>query len=187
MSKIKAVAAHSLRAFSTPKNIALCGVMGALAIVLNMVATINVGPYLRIGFSGIPNRIIECLFGPVAGCIFGGVMDILKFVVKPSGPFFFGFTLNAMLAGVLYGLILSHGKLTVIRVFFAELSAKVFVNCILNTFWLSMLYGEGFLVLLPARIIKNAVMLPVDTAITFIVLTALLKIPSIREIAKRNQ
>ena len=160
-----------MRELASPKNLALCGVMGALSMVLGIVASIQIGPYIKIGFSGLPNRIVECLFGPVIGCIFGGTMDILKFIAKPDGPFFFGFTFDAMLAGVLYGSILYKKPVTIPRVFVAELAAKVIVNCGFNTLWISVLYGKGFLAILPMRLLKNAIMLPIDTIITFAMLT----------------
>lgn len=158
------------------RNVVLCGFMAALAVVLNMAATIQIGPYIRIGFSGIPNRVVECLFGPVAGCLFGGALDMLKYVLKPTGPFFFGFTLNVMIAGIIYGSILYKKPVGIKRVVTAELFAKVLINCILNTLWISVLYGKGFFVLLPARLLKNAVMLPIDSAILYFSLTYVKKI-----------
>ena len=171
MKKMKELYLSSMRELASPKNLALCGVMGALSLVLGIVASIQIGPYIKIGFSGLPNRIVECLFGPVIGCIFGGTMDILKFIAKPDGPFFFGFTFDAMLAGVLYGSILYKKPVTIPRVFVAELAAKVIVNCGFNTLWISVLYGKGFLAILPMRLLKNAIMLPIDTIITFAMLT----------------
>ena len=171
MKKMKELYLSSMRELASPKNLALCGVMGALSMVLGIVASIQIGPYIKIGFSGLPNRIVECLFGPVIGCIFGGTMDILKFIAKPDGPFFFGFTFDAMLAGVLYGSILYKKPVTIPRVFVAELAAKIIVNCGFNTLWISVLYGKGFLAILPMRLLKNAIMLPIDTIITFAMLT----------------
>lgn len=171
MKKFKELYLSSVRELASPKNLALCGVMGALSLVLGIVASIQIGPYIKIGFSGLPNRIMECLFGPVIGCIFGGTMDILKFIAKPDGPFFFGFTFDAMLAGILYGSILYKKPVTIPRVFVAELAAKVIVNCGFNTLWISVLYGKGFLAILPMRLLKNAIMLPIDTIITFAMLT----------------
>ena len=171
MKKMKELYLSSMRELASPKNLALCGVMGALSMVLGIVASIQIGPYIKIGFSGLPNRIVECLFGPVIGCIFGGTMDILKFIAKPEGPFFFGFTFDAMLAGILYGSILYKKPVTIPRVFVAELAAKVIVNCGFNTLWISVLYGKGFLAILPMRLLKNAIMLPIDTIITFAMLT----------------
>ena len=171
MKKMKELYLSSMRELASPKNLALCGVMGALSMVLGIVASIQIGPYIKIGFSGLPNRIVECLFGPVIGCIFGGTMDILKFIAKPDGPFFFGFTFDAMLAGILYGSILYKKPVTIPRVFVAEFAAKVIVNCGFNTLWISVLYGKGFLAILPMRLLKNAIMLPIDTIITFALLT----------------
>ena len=103
MKKMKELYLSSMRELASPKNLALCGVMGALSMVLGIVASIQIGPYIKIGFSGLPKRIVECLFGPVIGCIFVGTMDILRFIAKPDGPFFFGFTVDSMLTGLLSG------------------------------------------------------------------------------------
>ena len=151
--------------------IALCGIMGALAIVLGYVATIRIGDYIRVGFSFLPNVIIDFLYGPVVGGVFGGVMDIVKYLMNPTGPFFPGFTISAIVGAVIYGIILYRQKVTILRVFMAQLLVKVVVNLMLNTIWLVMLYGYGLAAILPGRIISNAVMLPIDTVITFVVLT----------------
>lgn len=170
LKRIKEMYANSLKELFVTKNIVLCGLMAALAVVLSMTASVEVGPYIRIGFSGIPNRVIECLFGPVAGCLFGGALDILKYMLKPSGPFFFGFTFNVMLAGVIYGSILYKKTVSIKRIIVAELLIKILVNCILNTLWISMLYGKGFFALLPLRVLKNAIMLTIDSAILYFAL-----------------
>ena len=176
MKKIKQLFSDSLHEFTVTKNLVLCGLMAAIAIVLSMVASISIGPYVKIGFSGIPNRIVEFLFGPVVGCIFGGALDLLKFMIKPDGPFFFGFTFNAMLAGLIYGCLLYHKPLSIKRIVIAEFLVKLIVNCGLNTLWISMLYGKGFIALLGPRVIKNVIMLPIDSFILFFALTYAKKI-----------
>ena len=175
MQKLKELYQHSLKEFCNTKTVVLCGILAALAIVLSMVASIQFGPYIRIGFSGLPNRIVEFLFGPVVGCLFGGALDFLKYIVKPDGPFFFGFTFNAMLAGVIYGSILYKKPIKLWRIVLAEFLVKLIVNCFFNTLWISMLYGKGFIAILPPRVIKNIIMLPVDSIILFCVLTFIQK------------
>lgn len=167
MQSFKSLYLNSIKELKITKNLVFCGLMGALAIVLGAIATINIGPYIRIGFSGLPNRIVDFLFGPVVGSLFGGMLDVLKFIVKPTGPFFFGFTFDAMLAGILFGSILYKKPLTIWRVLLAEFLCKLIVNCGFNTLWISILYGKGFLAILPARLIKNLVMLPIDTAMVY--------------------
>ena len=145
--------------------------MCALAMVLNMVASINVGPYVRIGFSGIPNQVVAYLFGPAVGGIFGAALDVIKYLIKPDGAFFPGFTVSAALGGIIYGAFLYKKKVTLPRVFASQLLVKIAVNILLNTLWLNMLYGKAFLAILPGRVISNAVMLPIDTAIAFLFCT----------------
>lgn len=176
MKKIKEIFSNSFKELFVTKNIVLCGLLAALAVVLGMVASIDIGPYIRIGFSGLPNRVAECLFGPVVGCIFGGMLDVLKYVIKPTGPFFFGFTFNAMVAGVIYGSILYRKPVSVKRILIAEFLVKLLVNCLLNTLWISMLYGKGFMAILPLRVLKNVIMLPIDSCILFFVLTYMKKL-----------
>ena len=167
MQKIRKLYADSIMELKVTKNMVICAFMAALAVVLSYTTSIEIGPYIRIGFSGLPNRIVEFLFGPITGCIFGGTLDVLKYFIKPTGPFFFGFTFDAMLSGILFGSILYKKPISIWRVLIAEFLVKLIVNCGLNTLWISMLYGKGFMVLLPARIIKNAIMLPIDSAIVY--------------------
>ena len=144
--------AKELKAVTT---LAACAMFAALAMILNQVASIDIGPYVRIGFSGIPNRLVDYLFGPVTGCLFSGILDVVKYFLKPSGPFFFGFTFNAMLASFMYGCFYYRKKLTIKRVLAAKFIVMLTVNVLLNTLWISMLYGKGIMVLLPARALKN--------------------------------
>lgn len=176
IQKVRQICTDSLHEIFVTRNLVLCGLMAALAVVLGLVASIEAGPYIRIGFSGIPNRIVEFLFGPVVGSFFGGALDVLKYIMKPTGPYFFGFTFNAMFAGVLYGAILYRRPVTIGRILTAEFLVKLLVNCLLNTLWISVLYGKGFMVLLPARVLKNALMLPIDSAILYFALTYVKKV-----------
>ena len=134
--------AKELKAVTT---IAACAMFAALAMILNQVASIDIGPYVRIGFSGIPNRLVDYLFG----------------------PFFFGFTFNAMLASFMYGCFYYRKKLTIKRVLAAKFIVMLTVNVLLNTLWISMLYGKGIMVLLPARALKNLIMWPIDSIIFY--------------------
>lgn len=153
----------------------ICGLMGALAIVLSYTTSIDLGPYLRIGFSGYANRMVEFLLGPFVGAVFGGVMDILKFMLKPTGAYFPGFTISAILSGLIYGYFLHQKKVVWWRVLAAEVCVKLFINCLLNTWWLNILYGKAFFAIFPARVLKNLIALPMDTILLLVLLTLLEK------------
>ncbi len=62
----------SVREFRSTRVVVFCGMMCALAIVLNYTSTIRIGDYIRIGFSGIPNRVVDYLFGPFVGAVWPG-------------------------------------------------------------------------------------------------------------------
>ncbi len=172
MQRIRKLYVDSLKEIKVTQNLVLCGMMAALAVVLNYTTSIYITPTIRIGFSGLPNRIVEFLFGPAVGAIFGGMLDILKYLLKPEGgAYFFGYTFNVMVAGIIYGSILYRRPIKLWRVFIAELLTKVIVNCGLNTLWLSILNGNAFMAILPARMIKNCIMLPIDTCVIFFTLT----------------
>lgn len=166
-------------------NLVLCGLMAALAVVLNYTTSIFITPNIRIGFSGLPNRVVEYLFGPYVGAIFGATLDILKYLLKPDGgAFFFGYTFNVMVAGVLYGSILYKKPVKIWRIFLAELLVKAIVNCGLNTLWLAVMNGNAFMAILPARVMKNMIMLPIDTMILFFTLTFVSRLLSMPEFQK---
>jgi len=167
MKKVIEMYKASLKELSVTRNVVFCGLMAALAIVLGMVASISIGQYIRIGFSGLPNRMVDFLFGPVVGCIFWRCARCAEISDETGRSVFFGFTLNAMLSGIIYGSILYRKPIRWKRIILAELLVKLFINCVLNTLWLSMLYGNAFMVLLPPRILKNAIMLPIDSVILY--------------------
>ncbi|WP_044913699.1 MULTISPECIES: folate family ECF transporter S component [unclassified Butyrivibrio] len=163
---------RSLQEFKNLRNIVFCGMMAAIAIILGFVATIRIGQFIRIGFSGLPNQVVDYLFGPAVGAIFGAALDIIKWFLQPTGDFFPGFTISAALGGVIYGFAFYKKNISIIRVFTAQLIVKIFVNIGLNSLWLKILYDQAILALLPGRILSNAIMLPIDTFITFVMIKA---------------
>lgn len=165
----------SFQELKSLKTVMACGLLAALAVILSYVASVDLGPFIKIGFSGIPNRVTDFLFGPFVGGVFGGMLDLLKYFIKPSGPFFPGFTLDAILGGIIYGFFLYRRPVKLWRLLAAGFLVKAIVNCGLNTLWISMLYGKAFMVLLPARALKNLIMWPIDAMILFFVLTAVEK------------
>lgn len=178
----KKLYSDSFKELKVTHNLVLCGLMAALAVVLNYTTSIFITPNIRIGFSGLPNRVVEYLFGPWVGAVFGAMLDILKYLLKPDGgAFFFGYTFNVMVAGVIYGFVLYKKPVRIWRILIAEFLTKTIVNCGLNTLWLAVLNGNAFMAILPARVLKNIIMLPIDTAILFFTLTFVSKLLSMPE------
>ena len=166
----------SISRLKETKVLTFCGMMGALALILSYVATIKVGQFIRIGFSGLPGQIVDYLFGPWIGAIFAGTMDIVNWFVNGDGEFFPGFNITAAVAAIIYGLFLYNKPLKIKNVVLSQLLVKVFCNIGLNTLWLKMLYNQAVLAILPGRIISNAVMLPIDCFIMFAILKVVGKV-----------
>lgn len=170
--KLAALFSASARELKKVRTLTMCGLLAALAFVMESFS-IQAGPYIKIGFSGLPNEVVDFLFGPAVGSFFSAAMDIFKLIVKPTGPWIPGLTLDAFLAGLVYGLFLYKKPLRFWRVAAAKLTVALFINVMLATYWLSRVYGAGYLAALPDRILKNIIMWPIQSAVTYLVLKVL--------------
>lgn len=147
----------------------------AISVILDQF-TLELSPTLKIGFGFLVTGLCGMLYGPVVGGLMGGVGDILKFIIKPTGTFFFGFTLNAILAGILYGLFFYKNRVTVLRCVLCKALANAVINILLNTLWLSILMGKGFYALLVPRVTKNLIALPIEVFLLWLILSQLSKV-----------
>lgn len=172
MKEMAALFTDSAREFKNVRTICLCGVFAALAIVLSYVASIQIGDYIRIGFSGLPNEFVDFIFGPAVGSVFAAMLDILKYLLKPTGGFIPGLTLNAFLAGLVYGSFLYHKPIRFWRILVMKLVVGLGINVVLGTYWLSQYYGWSFFLRLPDRLVSNLIMWPVDTVVLYLLLKA---------------
>jgi ECF transporter S component (folate family) len=171
MQKIRTLLTESKNEMKNTKNITLLAMLAAIAVLLGYF-TIQVGEFLKIGFSSLPHEYAAYLFGPVTGALFGGALDILKYLVRPTGPFFPGFTISGIISGLIYGFVLYKKPVKFSTILLANAIVAVLVDMILNTAWLSVLYGEGFIVLLPLRIIKSVIMWPINSILVFTIIKA---------------
>ena len=148
---MRRIFSESAKELKNTKSLVVMAMLLALAVVLGFVS-VQVTDSLRISFTFLPNALAGRLFGPTVGMLIGGLADILKYIVKPTGPFFPGFTISGILGGLIYGLVLYKKPLRLGRVILANVLVTVFVNIFLNTYWLTVLYGSSYLVIWPARI-----------------------------------
>ena len=159
----------SFREMSKLRTITLIAMLLAVSVVLSFF-TIQVSESLRLGLGYLITATMGMLFGPVTAGIAAGVGDIVKYLIKPSGAFFPGFTITAILGGVLYGMVFYHSRVTLVRAIVAKTLTNLLLNILLNTFWLSIMMGKGFWALVPSRVIKNIALLPVEILLLYSVL-----------------
>ena len=139
----------SAKELGTLHTVVFCGLMGGLSIILTMVASVKMGPYINIGFSWIPNRIVDFMFGPIVGMIYGGAMDIVKWMAKPDGDFMIIYTFVPMLTGIIVGTLLYKKPVSLVRIIIVQIIIKIFINAGLNTYLMSVTGGKAFMELLP--------------------------------------
>jgi ECF transporter S component (folate family) len=146
---------------SKTRVIVILGLLISLDIILTRFLSIQT-PILRIGFGFIPIALSGMLFGPIIGGVAAAVGDILGMLIFPHAPYFPGFTVSAFAGGCIYGLFLHKQSPSLIRTTIAVSLIVAVVDLGLNTALLSFLTGKAAMVLIPARLAKSLVMLPVQ-------------------------
>jgi len=126
----------------------------------------------KIGFAFVPVMLAGALFGPLAGALVGGISDFVGAILFPIGAYFPGFTLTAALTGAVFGWLL-HKRQNLGRVCAAVLFNQLVLGLVVNSFWISVLYGSPYLGLLGSRLIQYAIMVPVEIVVTWVLLRAL--------------
>lgn len=120
----------------------------ALLIAMNIVFVRFLSfqtPIIRLDFGFIPIFLAGSAFGPLWGGLAGGCADILGMLINSKGMiYFFPWTLNAILHGVLYGLFLYQKEKTWQRVVACVLLQGVLINLLLGSIW-GTLYGMLYL------------------------------------------
>lgn len=169
MRKMLALFKASYREIKSVRCITITAMFGAISVAIGSL-TIMVTQYLKIGFTFLPNQFVYYLFGPVIGGVYGAAIDILVFILKPSGVFHPGFTFNAMLTGVIHGFILYKRPVSLKRIITSNAINMVIVNFCLTTYWITQLTGSKFFVIFPPRAIKSLIMLPIESILLFSVL-----------------
>ncbi len=101
---------RSFQELRSLRSLLIAAMLLAIHTVLSVFISIQVTESLRISISFIANVLTACLFGPVVGLLNAALGDILQFLIKPVGGYYFGWTLNAALAGLIYGLAF-YGRL----------------------------------------------------------------------------
>jgi ECF transporter S component (folate family) len=147
--------------FRTVTHLAL---LVALQIVLTRFLSIST-PILRISLGFVPIAIAGMLFGPLSGGLVAATADFLGAILFPIGAYFPGFTLTAFLTGVVYGLFLFQREKSWLRIISSVLVIALVLNLGMNTFWIMVITGKGYLALLPARLMQNIIMIPLQAIV----------------------
>ena len=237
----------------TVSNLTRAGILISMSLVLNLIFMIYIPvagfPTVKFTLSAAITMITGIVCGPALGMASGAIVDILTCIIRPAGPYFPGFTIAAMLTGLIPALIfkclrndklnynflntvfiallsggcvgafIMKGVLTIqnnmiyynekplhvllILAFIALVAAYIMIpiiitkklrlnikidkilfvvsvtqfitSIILNTYFLSVLYGNGFLFFLPSRVLSNFFIIPIYSVLIATILESVNK------------
>ena len=145
------------------RDLCIMALLIALEIVLSRFLSISAWN-TKIGFAFVPVVIAALLLGPLYAGIVAAMADFLGAILFPSGAYFPGFTLTAFLMGAVYGFFLCR-KQTLPRIVGAVAVHQLLLSLLLNTLWISVLYGSPFAPLLVTRLPQCAILAAVQLAV----------------------
>lgn len=159
------------------KKIIISALLLAAAIVINRFLSVNTS-IVSIGFTFVPLMLAGIILGFKYSLVIASLTDLIGALLFPFGSYFVGYTISSALTGLVYGLLLYRkdefvvDKKFIIHLIIAILIVCIFINGGLNTLWLVITSKKAFLAILPTRVIKQLLMIP----IMFVTMTSLTKL-----------
>ncbi|WP_029487947.1 folate family ECF transporter S component [Candidatus Epulonipiscium viviparus] len=146
----------------TTKQLTILSLLIAIHVVLSRHLAIHIGDLIRISFASVVTGIIAVYFKPAWTILACGISDLLAALLFPTGPFFPGFTLSAMVGGSIYAALLYRKPFSWYRVIAIKALSLIIVTAGLNSYWLSLLIGKSFIVIATPRIAEELLMFPIE-------------------------
>lgn len=157
------------RELKNPRVITLAGLVCAFSILLESMPIYLMGPTLKIYFSFLFVAMGAWVCGPVVAMLGGAITDTVGFLLAGYGePYFPGYLVTALLSGLVYGCFLYRQKPTLLRLLLTKAVVNFGLNVALGCVWKAMLYGKTYYYYFVAGLWKNAVLLPIETALLVI-------------------
>lgn len=148
-------------------RVVVVGILIALQVIVSRFLSIQT-PFLKIGFGFLPMAVAAILYGPVYAGVAWGLSDFIGATLFPFGPYFFGFTASAILNGVIFGVFIYKNHTKVWRIAAAIAISSAIVSLGLDTVWLTTLYATPFEIVIGERLLRCAVMVPVEFILIFL-------------------
>ena len=163
------------------RALVLAAIFSAMNIILTRAGVIMLfGGLVRLSFGKIPLILSGLFLGPLAGAFAGLVGDVLGVIINSHGaPMIHpGFTLSSVLTGAVPGIIviLSRRKRSsLFNVITSNIIVLILVNLLLDTLWLSQMYGNPYTVVFQTRLIPHIIIAAINIVVTYPLLKSLIK------------
>ena len=153
------------------KQTILAGLLLATTIVLSRFLSIKT-PIVVISFSFIPIMLSGMLLGPWWAMIICGLSDLIGALLFPFGAYFVGYTITSALAGLTYGLFLQRknnktNKKLILNLIISSLIVLILCNGVLNSIWIYITAKKAIMAILPTRLLKQIIMLPIHVIVLY--------------------
>lgn len=122
------------------KDITIIALIFALMMVCKLIPLPSGFGDLGISFTYLFMALIGIIYGPFYGFLIGILSDTLGFFINSSGFFFFGYTLQAALTGMLYGLFFYKTKINFSKVLICRLMVNILMNVVLGSICYAMVF-----------------------------------------------
>ena len=158
----------------------ILAMLTAMEIVLSRFLSVNAWN-LKIGFSFVPVVAAAMLYGPLGGAVVAGLGDFLGAILFPIGPYFPGFTATAVLTGLVFGFLLRRRQTPAGAVCAVGIN-QLILSLLLNTLWISILYGNPYWPTLVSRIPQCAILIPVQILVILALAPAMRRLSDIQNV-----
>ena len=142
------------------------GIFIAITILFTYVFAIQT-PFVRIDFAFIPIAIYASMWGAKKTIIMAVLADIIGSNLFMPGLYFPGFTLSAAISAFIYGKFLYKQEITLKKLFIMNGCILLFVDCILNNIWLTLMYHDAAVAFFSLRLIKAALLTSVKAVVLY--------------------
>lgn len=182
----KAFYASSFQKLKEVKYLALMAIFIAMKIVISSMY-FPLGENLRIGFSFVVVAVESAIIGPIGALVSGAITDNLGFFLNPTGIYFFGYTITAMVGGFVYALFFYEQKITVSKIIVAKAINSFFTNVTLGSLWSHMMFSKGYVFYFLRSLTKNTLLFPIEVFFLVILLNILIPILVHRQLIQTKQ
>ena len=142
-------------------QLVIMALMLAMEVVLTRFLSINT-PVIRIGFGFLPIAVVAMMYGPVSGAIVGALADFIGANLFGTGAYFPGFTLTGFMVGATYGIFMYKRPGKMFYIVASVLVVTIAWQLAMDTLWVHMITEVSYVALLPWRIARTVVMIPVQ-------------------------
>lgn len=177
------------------KKMVISALLLAILIVSDRFLSLNTN-FFTINLSFIPSMITAILLGPFYSALVYGLSDYIGAHLFPFGEYFPGFTLSAVIKGIILGIFLHPGlkeklldtkfgktkagilisklllpkdasiKRFMINLIVTLIIVRFGVNIFLQALWLNILYGKAYFIIIQTRLITQGIMFVVQVIIS---------------------